>query len=105
MRISKEIQDFASGDDEAFQRGKPVKSAALTAEQQKILEQRGYLKPEEIHKLASKVTKTVTATDEGKASCHSDYVDDDEARKLQETELVQVDVRPALGIAKDDRLV
>ena len=105
VRISKEIQDFASGDDEAFQRGKPVKSAALTAEQQKILEQRGYLKPEEIHKLASKVTKTVTATDEGKASCHSDYVDDDEARKLQETELVQVDVRPALGIAKDDRLV
>lgn len=105
VRISKEIQDFASGDDEAFQRGKPVKSAALTEEQQKILEQRGYLKPEEIHKLASKVTKTVTATDEGKASCHSDYVDDDEARKLQETELVQVDVRPALGIAKDDRVV
>ena len=105
VRISKEIQDFASGDDEAFQRGKPVKSAALTEEQQKILEQRGYLKPEEIHKLASKVTKTVTATDEGKASCHSDYVDDDEARKLQETELVQVDVRPALGIGKDDRIL
>ncbi len=105
VRISKEIQDFASGDDEAFQRGKPVQSAALTQEQQKILEQRGYLKPEEIHKLASKVKKTVTAKDEGKAACHSDYVDDDEARKLQGATLVQVDVRPALGIAKDDRLV
>jgi len=105
VRISKEIQEFASGKADGFERGKPVKSDALTEEQQKILEQRGYLKPEEIHKLASKVKKTVAAKDEGKASCHSDYVDDDEARKLQSATLVQVDVRPALGIAKDDRLV
>ncbi|MFI4892967.1 MAG: phosphomethylpyrimidine synthase [Phycisphaerales bacterium JB058] len=105
VRISKEIQEFASGKADGFERGKPVKSDALTEEQQKILEQRGYLKPEEIHKLASKVKKTVTAKDEGKASCHSDYVDDDEAKRIQDEQLVQVDVRPALGIAKDDRLV
>ncbi len=105
VRISKEIQEFASGDDEAFQRGKPVKSGALNAEQQRILEQRGYLKPEEIHKLASKVKKTVGVKDEGKAACHSDYVDDDGARQIQGEQLVQVDVRPALGIAKGDRVV
>ncbi len=105
VRISKEIQEFASGKADGFERGKPVKSDALTEEQQKILEQRGYLKPEEIHKLASKVKKTVAAKDEGKASCHSDYVDDDEAKRIQDEQLVQVDVRPALGIAKDDRLV
>ena len=87
--------------------GKPVKSDALTEEQQKILEQRGYLKPEEIHKLATKTKKAVAKNGDsespGKASCHSDYVDDDEAKRIQQ--LVQVDVRPAMGIAKDDRLV
>ncbi|MEM8758253.1 MAG: phosphomethylpyrimidine synthase ThiC, partial [Planctomycetota bacterium] len=105
VRISKEIQEFASGNAEGFERGKPVKSDALTEEQQKILEQRGYLKPEEIHKLASKVAKTVDADDEGKAACHSDYVDADDAKKLQGDELVQVDVRPVLGIGKEDRVV
>lgn len=45
-----------------------------------------------------------------KLSCHSDYVDPDTAKKLQATKagrevLVQVDVRPALGIGKKDRLV
>ncbi|MEO0511562.1 MAG: phosphomethylpyrimidine synthase [Planctomycetota bacterium] len=108
VRISKEIQEFASGKAEGFERngdGKPVKSAALTEDQQKILEQRGYLKPEEIHKLASKTKKTVGADDDGKASCHSDYVDADAAKAMQDGTLVQVDVRPALGIAKEDRVV
>ena len=105
VRISKEIVEFASGDDEAFQRGKPVKSAALTEEQQKILEQRGYLNPDEIHKLASKVKGKVDTTDEGKAACHSDFVDDEAAKQMQGEQLVQVDVRPALGIGKEDRVV
>ncbi|NRA57720.1 MAG: phosphomethylpyrimidine synthase ThiC [Phycisphaerales bacterium] len=105
VRISKEIQEFASGKAEGFDRGKPVKSAALTDEQQKILEQRGYLKPEEIHKLASKVKKGVTpGQDAGKAACHSDYVDEDDAKRIQGETLVQVDVRPALGIGKEDRV-
>jgi len=112
VRISKEIQEFASGKADGFERvgaggklGAPVKSAALTEEQQRILEQRGYLKPEEIHKLASKTRKTVPADDEGKAACHSDYVDAEEARKLQNAELVQLNTLPAHGIAKDDRLI
>ncbi len=148
VRISKEIQEFASGKAEGFERigangraGAPVKSAALTPEQQEILNKRGVLSPEEIHKLASKTRRAMgrhkaesgeeriengdqrtesgvqNAPDaksdkatEPKLSCHSDYVDPDTARKLQAEKagrevLVQVDVRPALGIAKEDRVV
>jgi phosphomethylpyrimidine synthase len=83
VRISKEIQEFASGKAEGFERmggrvaGAPVKSAALTAEQQKILETRGYLNPEEIHALAAK-KKAEEGIEVGvKASCHSDYVESD----------------------------
>tara|TARA_R110000868_G_scaffold226872_1_gene479788 strand:- start:319103 stop:321130 length:2028 start_codon:yes stop_codon:yes gene_type:complete len=104
VRISKEIQEFQSGKAEGFERGKPVKSAALTEEQQKILEQRGYLPPEEIHKLASKTKKAVGA-EEGKASCHSDYVDDDAALEKQGTVLVQLNTAPAHGISSEDRLI
>ncbi|QDU32465.1 Phosphomethylpyrimidine synthase [Poriferisphaera corsica] len=107
VRISKEIQDWASGKADGFERdggGKPKISAALTEDQQEILEQRGYLSPEEIHKLASKTKGKAHAQDEsGKASCHSDYVDDDEAKKMLGAEkLVQVDIRPALGLGKND---
>ncbi|HYF14821.1 MAG TPA: phosphomethylpyrimidine synthase [Phycisphaerales bacterium] len=140
VRISKEIQEFASGKAEGFERvgangraGAPVKSAALTPEQQEILAKRGVLSLDEIHKLASKTKKAMTgrvaerqsgkATDaasshsatspldhsatSAKLSCHSDYVDPDTAKQLQEqrTAVVQLDVRPALGIAKEDRVV
>jgi len=175
VRISKEIQEFASGKAEGFERvgaggkpGAPVRSAALTGEQRAILEQRGYLKPEEIHKLAGKRTKGQrdegterregteggaglsasegadlqvdggaksprpegTKGQEGptrrdgsggtdgreeesrdqedggrKLSCHSDYVDAEEAKRIQREKLVQVDTRPALNIPKEDRIV
>ncbi|MGE3107699.1 MAG: phosphomethylpyrimidine synthase [Phycisphaerales bacterium] len=134
VRISKEIQEFASGKAEGFERvgasgraGAPVKSAALTPEQQDILAKRGVLSPDEIHRLASK-TRTAMGSgsraakernspaegrSEPKLSCHSDYVDPETAKKLQVrrgvnadgTGLVQVDVRPAMGIAKEDRVV
>ncbi len=103
VRISKEIQDFASGKDAAFTRDRPLRSPALTPEQRKILETRGVLSPEEIHRLASKTKKAVGA-DRAKAPCHSDYADPEQAKKLQQ-QVVQVDVRPALGIAKEDRIV
>ena len=105
VRISKEIQEFASGKAEGFDRGKAIRSDALTPEQRTILEQRGYLKPEEIHKLASKVAKNVEAKDGGKASCHSDYVDDDEAKRMQSEKLVQLNTAPAHNIASDDRVI
>ena len=50
VRISKEIQEFASGktEENAWERSK--RSAALNDEQRKILEQRGVLSPDEIHR-------------------------------------------------------
>ncbi len=126
VRISKEIQEFASGKADGFERigangraGAPVKSAALTPEQQEILAKRGVLSPDEIHKLASKTKREMAKGPNGhiakeeaesKLSCHSDYVDPDTAKELQREKagrevVVQVDVRPALGIAKEDRLV
>ncbi|MCL4741664.1 MAG: phosphomethylpyrimidine synthase ThiC [Phycisphaerales bacterium] len=113
VRISKEIQDFASGKADGFERGRPVRSAALTPEQQDILRQRGVLSPDEIHRLAAKKKAPGTghaASGEaepsaGKLACHSDYADADEAKRLQRERLVNVDVRPALGIAKEDRVV
>ncbi len=112
VRISKEIQEFASGKAEGFERvgkdgkaGAPVKSDALSLEQQRILESRGYLSPEEIHRLAAKVKGKVPAREEGKAACHSDLVDDDTARRLQREQVVQLNTAPAHGIAKEDRLI
>jgi phosphomethylpyrimidine synthase len=119
VRISKEIQEFASGKAEGFERmggkdgtvaGAAKKSAALTAEQQEILAKRGVLSPEEIHKLASKAKQALGVKEGEKASCHSDYVDPEAAKTLIERKagrevLVPLDVRPALGIAKEDRVV
>jgi phosphomethylpyrimidine synthase len=126
VRISKEIQEFMSGKADGYERvgangklGAPIKSAALTAEQQEILAKRGVLSPEEIHKLAAKTKKVMTpagssqhsepSTQHSKASCHSDYVDPDTAKRMQSAAasgtMVQIDVRPALGIAKDEERV
>jgi phosphomethylpyrimidine synthase len=99
VRISKEIQDWASGKAEGFERGKPKISAALTDEQKKILEQRGVLTPEEIHKLAHK-GKTP-----GKAVCHTDNIADAEKAKQVQEELVQLDTRPAHGLSKQESVV
>jgi phosphomethylpyrimidine synthase len=71
VRISKEIMEFGSGKAEGFDRGRSTKTAALTDEQREILEKRGVLSPQEIHKLASK-TKKAVGSDETQAACHSD---------------------------------
>jgi len=93
VRISKEIQAFASGKDEAYQRlggrdgstkGAPARSAALTLEQQEILKQRGYLSPEELHRLATKTRRAVGAAAGRKPACHSDRADAAAARRLHE---------------------
>ncbi len=100
VRISKEIQDWASGKDQDMAWDKPKKTAALTPEQQDILKQRGVLSPDDIHKLAHK------GKNPGKLACHSDHVADaDEAQRIQQEQLVQLDVRPALGLSKQDSLL
>jgi phosphomethylpyrimidine synthase len=101
VRISKEINEFFSGKDESMAWDKPKKTAALTPEQQEILAKRGVLSPEEIHKLASKTRKAVGATTEAKASCHSDYVDPETAKKVQQEKLVTLGV----GVKTNDRVI
>ena len=121
VRISMEIKEFQSGNAEGFARvgadgkvGAAIKSAALTPEQQQILEQRGYLSPEEIHKLANKTKAAMTETsrdregavpEQPKASCHSDFVDPEAAQQAQGEVLVQLNTAPAHGIASEDRLI
>ena len=83
VRISKEIQEFASGKADGFAREKVLKSPALNDEQRAILEQRGHLSPDQIHKLAGKTKRAVGATEGHKASCHSDLAADDRAREVQ----------------------
>jgi phosphomethylpyrimidine synthase len=82
VRISKEIAEFASGKDAASQRGKVKVSAALTPEQRAVLEKRGTLSPDDIHRLASKTKKAVGA-DADRAACHSDLAGTDEAKRIQ----------------------
>ena len=106
VRISKEIQEFASGKEEEFAWDKPKLSAALTDEQKAILEQRGVLSPEEIHRLASKTKSAVKDGD--KAVCHSDYVGDDDAKAIQEqrsTQFVELNTAPAHNIPTHDPVI
>jgi phosphomethylpyrimidine synthase len=74
---------FVSGKDEAYSWDKPQVTAALSAEQREILEKRGVLSPAELHRLASK-TRGAMGAEEGKAACHSDLSDDDQARAIQD---------------------
>jgi phosphomethylpyrimidine synthase len=99
VRISKEIVEFASGKADGFERDKVMQSAALTPTQREILEKRGVLSPEELHRLASKTRKAVGA--EGtKASCHSDLVEPQTAQQIQEQRLVQLRTKPEVSAAE-----
>ena len=86
VRISKEIQLFASCKEEEYQWDKARVTAALSDEQREILERRGVLSPEELHRLASKTRRSMGA-DSGKASCHSDVAPAPKAQLLQIVEL------------------
>ncbi len=98
VRISKEIVEFASGKADGFEREKIAQSAALTPEQREILEKRGVLSPEEIHRLASKTRKAVGA-EGSKGSCHSDYTEPQAAKQIQER-LVQLRTKPEVSAAE-----
>ncbi|MCP4509306.1 MAG: thiamine biosynthesis protein ThiC, partial [Fuerstiella sp.] len=86
VRISREIVEFASGNAEAYKWDKAKVTEALTDEQKEILEKRGVLSPEEVHRLASKTRKDMGA-DGGKAACHSETADTEKAQLLQIVEL------------------
>ena len=94
VRISKEIVEFTSGKDANYQWEKAKVTAALTPEQQEILAKRGVLSPDEIHRLAAKTKKVMTVESADKASCHSDFVDAEIAKDLQEkrSDLVELNI-------------
>ncbi len=107
VRISREIQEFASGKDADYAWEKPTISAALTPEQQSILAQRGVLDPEEIHRLAAKTRKKVGANG-ALAACHSTQSDDGAAQahqRDQDVELVTLGTREVSGIPDHDPLI
>ncbi|MEM6960985.1 MAG: phosphomethylpyrimidine synthase [Myxococcota bacterium] len=95
VRISKEIQEFASGKAAGFTRDRVIKSPALTPEQQELLEQRGYLPSEVIHDLASKTRKAMRSDPGVRAKCHSDLSDTTEANRMQSEQLVQLRRSPS----------
>jgi phosphomethylpyrimidine synthase len=97
VRISKEIAEFASGKAEGFARERAALSPALSDEQRAILEKRGVLAPEEIHRLAGKTRAAVGAARGAKAACHSDTSDAGQARRLQRERLVQLSRPPPAG--------
>ena len=106
VRISREIQEIASGKDEAYAWESPKISSALTEEQRSILEQRGVLDPEEIHRLASKTKQNMKGKSGSKASCHSDAVDGGQAKNLQaQSGLVELNTAPAHNISKHDPII
>ncbi len=82
VRISKEIQSFVSGKDASYAWEGPRVTAALSPEQREILERRGVLSPEEIHRLATKTRQKMGGGRE-RAPCHSEIASPDEARRLQ----------------------
>ena len=66
---------------------------AHPAEQREILNQRGVLSPDEIHRLASK-TKSAMGAAGQKAACHSDVADDTAAQHLQSERLDPLTLEP-----------
>jgi phosphomethylpyrimidine synthase len=94
VRISKEINEFMSGKDEAFAWDLPVVSGALTDEQREILEKRGVLEPEEIHRLAGKTRRAMGADRGHQGTCHSEVTPSRQARESQADELDPVTLEP-----------
>ncbi|HET9953912.1 MAG TPA: phosphomethylpyrimidine synthase ThiC [Polyangiaceae bacterium] len=88
VRISKEINEFASGKEAGFERGAARVSQPLSPSQREILERRGVLSPEELTRLATKTAKAVGVSRGKKAGCHSDLGDGSDARQVQDQELV-----------------
>ncbi len=90
VRISKEIQEFASGKSEAYAWDRPTVSDRLSPAQQEILRKRGVLSAEEVHRLAAKTTRAVGPLRGRKAVCHSDDVDVTEAQRIQREMVTEV---------------
>ena len=87
VRISKEIVQFTSGKAAEYRWDRAKVTAGLTDDQRAILQSRGVLSPDEIHRLAEKTKAAVAERGVTRASCHSDCVDEDEALRIQQERL------------------
>ena len=67
---------------------------ALHREQQEILEKRGVLSPEEIHRLAGKTRRAMGGARGARAACHSELTSDDEAARAAGGRLDPVTLAP-----------
>jgi phosphomethylpyrimidine synthase len=94
VRISKEIVEFVSGKDPGFAWELPRVSDALSASQREILERRGVLSAEEIHRLAGKTRRTMGGARGARAACHSEVASADEAHALQGQKLDPLTLAP-----------
>ena len=94
VRISKEITEFVSGKDESYAWELPKVSDALSDEQREILEKRGVLSPEEIHRLAGKTRRAMGAGRGEQAACHSEQSSPEGARSLQGEKLDPLTLEP-----------
>jgi phosphomethylpyrimidine synthase len=94
VRISKEIAEFVSGKDPDYAWDLPRVSAALSDAQREILERRGMLSPEEIHRLAGKTRRAMGGSRGARAACHSEVASSNEARVLQSEKLDPVTLAP-----------
>jgi phosphomethylpyrimidine synthase len=94
VRISREIVEFTSGKDAEYAWERPQVTAALSAEQRQILEKRGVLSPEEIHRLAHKTRHAMAGERGQKAACHSEATVAEEAKRLQATRLDPLTLEP-----------
>ncbi|MBI4952932.1 MAG: phosphomethylpyrimidine synthase ThiC [Myxococcales bacterium] len=90
VRISKDIQEFASGKAPGFERQGAGPGAPLNEEQRRILEARGVLAPDEILRLSSRTRRAVAVDPGGKAVCHSDLTSAEQARRIQGERLVEL---------------
>jgi len=88
VRISKEIQEFVSGNDAKYAWRKAKVSAALSESQREILRKRGVLSPAELQRLAPKTRGGMT-DGVAMAACHSDVSSSDEARRLQQAQIAE----------------
>ena len=94
VRISREIQDFASGKDVRYAWDGPRVSAPLSDTQRAILEARGVLEQDELDRLAGKTQRAMGAERGAKAACHSDHVDAEIAHRLQDERLDPLTLEP-----------
>lgn len=83
VRISKEIQEFASGKEADYAWSDVKTSDALSSNQLKILENRGVLAEQDLQRLADKTKRVMEIKAGHKAGCHSDTTSDDQAQSLQ----------------------